>query len=238
MRGFAQLYKILVGTQHGVNAAVVGCVVAVGGECHENGVQVQSLHTQVMEIGQLGLNTLQVAAVKIVVQDLALFIGAEHRHILQVFMDPVGLQLIGAVALAFLMEAVGENLIEHAALECLRHRITVGDTAELPQITGLHIGIVPLLEQTELFIAGGNPEIVVEQARFLEAELGGVVFVRCLHPVQCELHFPEQCAVFMLQHQRHMGSLAGLGDSHSHGADLLRRDHAEGLLVSRILAVV
>ena len=40
----AQGLEVGVGTEHGVDAAVVGGVVTVGGEGHEDGVEVQGFH--------------------------------------------------------------------------------------------------------------------------------------------------------------------------------------------------
>src|SRR5699024_10894091 len=105
----AELLKILVGAQQRVHAQIVGGVVPVVGVGLKDGVQVDEGNPHLVQVGQLGLDALEVAAEIIVVQVAAGLVGLPERlGVLVGPVDPVGeghvLVLLG------LAEPVGENL--------------------------------------------------------------------------------------------------------------------------------
>ena len=112
----AEGLEILVGTQQGVYVEVVGGVVAVVGVGLEDGVQVKVIHAHLVEVGQLHLDALEVAAEIVLVQVAAHLIGLpEGLGVFVGLIKPVG-EGHGLVLHA-LAEAVGEDLVEHLALD-------------------------------------------------------------------------------------------------------------------------
>ena len=108
--------EVLVGAQQGVHVAVVGGVVPVVGVGLEDGVQVEIRHPQLMQVGQLELDALQVPAEIIVVQKAAGLVGLPGGlGVLVGLVEPVG----KGDVLVFdpFAEAVGEDLVEHPALD-------------------------------------------------------------------------------------------------------------------------
>ena len=112
----AQGAELLVGAQQRVGAEVIGGVVPVIGVGLEDGVQVQVGDAQALQIGQLLADALKVAAEVVHVQIAAGLVGPEIR--LAVFVLPVHPPGKGhGLVLHALTEPVGEDLVEHAALQ-------------------------------------------------------------------------------------------------------------------------
>ena len=139
------------------------------------------------------------------------------RQLIPALMHPIGPQLLRAVADAGLIEPVREDLIHDRAPERLRHGIALLHTAQLPEVARLHIRVILLLEEPELFVCGGDTEAVKIQLRPLQRKGAAVAFVQ-----QQELH-PRRAAAD--------------GDLDVHGTRLSRMQHAEGRFELGKLAV-
>src|SRR5699024_8222640 len=112
----AQLLKVVVGAQQGVHVHIVGGVVAVVGVGLKDGVQVEVGHTQLMQVGQFELDALQVPAEIIVVQQAAGLVGLPGGFgVLVGLVKAVGKWDV--LVLHPFAEAVGEDLVEHPALD-------------------------------------------------------------------------------------------------------------------------
>ena len=145
----AEGLKVGLRAQHGVRGLVVPGVVAVGGEALADGVQVDNGGAQGGNIVHFLGNAPEIAAEKVVVQHPALIVGPPVHLFVPVLVDGVGLELAPEVRVPPLTEPVRKYLIDHRALGPLRGVEVLGDTADLPQVSGLHIGVVSLLEQPE-----------------------------------------------------------------------------------------
>ena len=112
----AEGLEVLVGTQQGVYVEVVGGVVAVVGVGLKDGVEVDEIHPHLVQVGELLLDALEVAAEIVLVQVAAHLIGLpEGLGVLVGLIEPVG-EGHGLVLHTF-AEAVREDLIEHLALD-------------------------------------------------------------------------------------------------------------------------
>ena len=160
MRIFTQRPEIVLCSQHRVNAPIVARVVPVRRKREENRVQIQKLHAEFLQIGKLFANAVQIAAVKVVVPDLAVCVRQIHGHIMLVFMHPIGLEFLFAVAAPRLIEPVGENLIHDCALCILRRGVSVLHAAHLPQIARLDVCVVSLLHEPEGLVLRRDEKIV------------------------------------------------------------------------------
>ena len=110
------------------------------------------------------------------------------------------------------METVGEYLINGSALCPVGGGETGGNTADLPQIAGFHIGVVTLLEQAETAGAGGDVEIVEEKARFRDGEFTLKNIVSAPLHLVFQRGFLSRSAVFMIQDAGDFGGLHGGGN--------------------------
>ena len=171
MRLRAQRPEIVLRSQHRVDAPIVARVVPVRRKREEDRVQIQKLHAKLLQIGKLFAYAVQIAAVKVVVPDLAVRIRQIHGHIMLVFMHPIGLKLLFAVAAPRLIEPVGENLIHDCALCVLRRRVPFLHAAHLPQIARLDIRVVSLLHEPEGLVLRCNEKIVEIKTRGFEGNL-------------------------------------------------------------------
>ena len=161
----AQRPEIVLRSQHRVNAPIVARVVPVRRKREEDRVQIQKLHAKLLQIGKLFAYAVQIAAVKVVVPDLAVRIRQIHGHIMLVLMHPIGLEFLFAVAAPRLIEPVGENLIHDCALCVLRRGVPFLHAADLPQVARLDIRVVSLLHEPEGLVLRCNEKIVEIKAR-------------------------------------------------------------------------
>ena len=112
----AEGHKVLIGAQKGVYVEIVGGVVPVVGVGLKDGVEVEVVHSHFPQVGQLHLDALEVAAEIVLVQVAAHLVGLpEGFGVLVGLIKPVG-EGHGLV-LHTLAEAVGEDLVEHLALD-------------------------------------------------------------------------------------------------------------------------
>ena len=117
----AQLGEVLVGPQHWVHPAVISCAVAVVLRRFEDGVEVQRLYPQGLEVVQLLYHAPQVAPEEVPVADLPVGVGSVLRLLLPALVDsappyqPRGVRHPGAA------EAVGEDLVAHPLPEPAGH---------------------------------------------------------------------------------------------------------------------
>ena len=165
VRIFTQRPEIVLRSQHRVNAPIVARVVPVRRKREENRVQIQKLHAKLLQIRKLLAYAVQIAAVKVVVPDLAVRIRQIHGHIMLVFMHPIGLEFLFAVAAPRLIEPVGENLIHDCALCILRRGISVLHAAHLPQVARLDVCVVSLLHEPECLVLRCDEKIVEIKSR-------------------------------------------------------------------------
>ena len=134
--GGAQCLKILVGAQQGVHIQVVGGVVAVVGVGLKDGVEVDEIHPHLVQVRELLLDALEVAAEIILVQVAAHLVGLpEGLGVLVGLIDAVG-KGHGLVLHPF-AEAVREDLVEHFALDGLRRLESGIVDRDLPFLTVL-----------------------------------------------------------------------------------------------------
>ena len=156
--------------QHGIGGLVVAGVIAVGGEALADGVQVQQSDAQLRKVGQLLGDAPEIAAEKIVVQHHSLGGGLPVYLLVPVLVEGVGLELPGKVGMPGGTKPVGEDLVDGGALGPVRGGEVRRDTAQLPQIPGLHVGIVPLLVQPEGAFPVMDAEEIEVQAGFRQGE--------------------------------------------------------------------
>ena len=163
--------------------------------------------------------------------------GSPVHFIVPICVDSVGLQFAGQVALAHLVEAVGEYLIDGSALGPVGGTKVGGNTADLPQVAGLHIGVITLLEQAEAAAAGADIEIVEEKARFRNRELTMKNIVSPALHLVFQRDFLRGSAVFMIENTGDPGGLNGGGNVNMQRAELIRYQSAERGLVLKLFAV-
>ena len=121
----------------------------MAGKALANGVQVQDGGPQPRDIVKLFRNAPEIAAEKVVIQDGAVLLRLPGNLLIPILVDGVGSELAGKVRAAGLREPVRENLVDHRPPGPVRGIVPLRDAADRPQVPGLHIGIVPLLKQTE-----------------------------------------------------------------------------------------
>ena len=124
--GVAQGAEILLVSQHGVDLLIVAGTVAVVLRGLKDGAEVEGLHPQAVEVGQLLHDPLQIAAEEIPVAHLAVGVGPVLRLLPPAGVDGASPRHAGGVGHSGAAEAVGEDLI--------------GDA--LPKPAGYHIGAV------------------------------------------------------------------------------------------------
>ena len=120
----AQLGKVLLGAQHGVNVAVIGGTVAVVLRRLKDGAEIQGLHPQALEIVQLLHDALQVAAEEVPVADLSVLVRAELRLLLPGSVDPPSSHHTLGIGHPGAAEAVGENLVGRPLAKPFRHHLS------------------------------------------------------------------------------------------------------------------
>ena len=170
VRRRAQRRKIRLRAEHRVDALIVIGVIAVVRPRHKNGVEVQNFDAQIVQIRQLFADTVEIPAVKVVVQHLAVGVRPPDGHVLAVFMHPVGLQFLRAVARPGSGKAVGKNLIHHRAAQCVRHGKARIHAAHLPEVARLHVRVAALLIQAERLVLRRDAEIVKIQPRLVNGK--------------------------------------------------------------------
>ncbi len=147
----AQPGKILVGAQHRVYPAVVGGAVAVVFRRLEDGVEVQGLHSQALEVVQLFQHALKVTAEEVPVAHLPPVVGAVLGELLPALVDPPAPHHALRVWNFAAAEAVGENLIGGPLAK-------PGGDILLPVVDGELVGAQVLGAAIQLFQPEGVPD--------------------------------------------------------------------------------
>ena len=234
----AQRLELFVGAQQRVYVEVVGGVVAVVGVGLKDGIQVEEIHAHLVQVGQLELDALEVAAEVVLVQVAAHLIGLPEG--LGVFVGLIDAVREGhGLVLHPFAEAVREDLVEHFALDGLR-RLEGGIVdRDLPFLTVLpadHAAVVrPAHDAAEV---GVEVKIVEVEAGVVEGDfdrevvlLGGLAVE--VHPV---VHRHVEPALLLKDEVRvHIAEFFGDAEGE---ADALPGPHGtEGLLEIGIVAV-
>ena len=235
----AQFGKVLFRTQHGVGGLVIAGVVAVAGKALGNGVQVDKVHAQPRDIVHFLGDTPEISTEKVVVQHFSVLRGLPVHVLCPAFVHGVGGQLAGKVAVAGFVEAVGEDLIDGSALGPVRGVEIRRDAADLPQVPGLHVGVVPLLEQAET-TAGVIDIVVVEvKAGVGDGKHAAPYLIGPFHRLlrQADV-LGVGFAVLIFEQQRYCCGSYRAGDVDIHTALLAGRQGSEGGFILGKLAVV
>ena len=234
----AEGLEVLVGAQQRVHVQVIGGVVPVVGVGLEDGVQVDEVDPHLVQVGELELDALEVAAEVVLVQVAAYLVGLpEGLGVLVGLIDAVG----EGHGLIFhtLAEAVGEDLVEHLALDGTRRFEGGIVDCDLPLFAVLptdHAAVVrPAHDAAEV---GVEVEIIEVQAGVVEGHfhrevvlLGGLAVK--VHPVvdrhiELALLLEDKVRVHIAEVFRHA---EGQPDA------LSGSDRAEGLLEIGVEAV-
>ena len=207
--GGAQCLKIFVGAQQGVHIQVVGGVVAVVGVGLKDGVEVDEIHPHLVQVGELLLDALEVAAEIILIQVAAHLVGLpEGLGVLVGLIDAVG-KGHGLVLYPF-AEAVREDLIEHLALDAFRGLKVLLIDRDLPAFAILpadHTAVVGAAHDAAE--VGVEVEVVEVEARVIQRHFHGKVVLPGglaieVHPVvdgniELALFFQDKVRVYIAQ---------------------------------------
>ena len=137
------------------------------------------------------------------------------------------------------MKTVGEDLIDGCAPGPVRGVEVRRNTADLPQITGLHVGIVALLEQPESAALLVDIEIVEVQAGVGNGKFSAPDLIGVLNGLFCQRNILDAgLAVLIFEQQRHCRGAHGARDMDMHAAHLPGGQGAKGGLILGKLAVV
>ena len=154
-------------------------------------------------------------------------------------MDHIGRQLSGEIAVTGLPEPVREDLINGGALGPVGGMEVRGDAADLPQVAGLHIAVVTLLEQPEAAVPGGDIEIVEEQTRMGEGKFAAPDLIGGCGDL---LHKGDLLegggAVIAFQDADHLPGVYGDGNMDIQRAGFIGNQRTEGLFVHGRFAVI
>ena len=230
--------ELFVGAQQGVYVEVVGGVVAVVGVRLKDGVQVEEIHAHLVQVGQLELDALQVAAEVVLIQVAAHFIGLPEGFGVFVGLIDAVREGHGLVLHPF-AEAVREDLVEHFALDGLRRLEGGIVNRDLPFLTVLpadHAAVVrPAHDAAKVGVEVKIVEVeagVVEGDFDREVVLFGGLAVE-VHPV---VYRHVESALFLKDEVRvHIAEFFGDAEGES---DALPGPHGtEGLLEIGIVAV-
>ena len=207
--GGAQCLKILVGAQQGVHIQVVGGVVAVVGVGLKDGVEVDKIHPHLVQVRELLLDALEVAAEIVLVQVAAHLVGLpEGLGVLVGLIDAVG-KGHGLVLHPF-AEAVREDLIEHLTLDAFGGLKVLLIDRDLPAFAILpadHAAVVGAAHDAAE--VGVEVEVVEVEARVIQRHFHGKVVLPGglaieVHPVvdgniELALFFQDKVRVYIAQ---------------------------------------
>ena len=158
-----------------VNALITGRVVAVVGRGLEDRAEVECRHTERGEVVELFRDPLQVTAEKVAARDLALGVRAVFGKLVPIFVQRARADKACNITRFSAAEAVGEDLIHHAAFEELRCLIVLvvdGELEHFALIQHTMAGIATLDIVTHA--VGGIGEIIVVNAGILGDKVGGI----------------------------------------------------------------
>ena len=115
-----------------VNALITGRVVAVVGRGLEDRAEVECRHTERGEVVELFRDPLQITAEKVAARDLALGVRAVFGKLVPIFVQRARADKACNITRFSAAEAVGEDLIRHAAAEPRGRFVCVVVDRELP----------------------------------------------------------------------------------------------------------
>ena len=152
--------------------------------------------------------------------------------------DRVGFQFAGQIHLAGFVETVREDLVDNAALCPVGGGERTGHAAELPHITGFHIGIISLLEQAETAERLGNVKVVEVKARVRHGKSALKQVVRTFLFLEGEVGVHGMAAICPVDDAADHGSLYRGRYVNGHGAFRIGGQGAERGFVLELFAVV
>ena len=233
----AQFCEVRFRAQHGVRGLVVAGIVAVAGKALGNGVQIENSHPKRGQIVHFRRNSLEISAVKVVVQHQALRRRLPADLLGPVGMDRVRLQFSRQVTRSHFAEPVGKRLIENGPLGPVRGLKIRRDAAELPLVPGLHVGIIPLLEKPEGAGGRGDVEIVKIPPRRVQRERPLVDIVGPPDLLEMQGRIQHMGPVLPIQQALDLGGLDGSRDMDVQGTFLAGGQGPEGGLVKKLLGI-
>ena len=236
--GIAHGGEVFHRAQHGIRRFVITGVIAVIGKTLTDGVQVQNGRTQRGDIVHFFCDSPEIAAEKVVIQDLALGIGSPIHFLVPIAVYGVGFQLPGKIHLADFAEAVREDLVHSSALRPLGNGKIRRNTADLPKIAIFHVGIVAVFEETETAGLGGDIKIIEVQSSAIEEEITTEDLVRTLCFLIIQTERKGTTAIFSQNDAFHLRGLHGGGDMDAQCAVLFRYQRAERIFELQLLTVV
>ena len=237
VRSITQGFEVVLRTEHGINALIVGGIIAVIGIRHEDRIHVQHPDAERLQIRQLFPNAVQVAAEEITAP-VALFIRAVLRQFVPVFMYGKGLQLIRQIAFARAEKAVWQDLIHHRAPGEFRHGKVRRNHAELPFVAVFHVRFAAVLEQAEAAVRLDHVEPVKIQPALLRGKIAAVDVIIILTLFKHERRFTDKLVVAVFQNQLDADAAAAPRQENPHDTALPRPDRAERGLVPQLSAVI
>ena len=152
-------------------------------------------------------------------------------------MDGIGLQLAGQITVARFAEPIGENLVDDGTLGPVGSGEVCGNTAHLPHVAGLHVGVVAGLEQSERTGSIGDVEEIEVQTGPLQSELAGEGLISAQTVQELHVHSLSGMAVLHGQIAGDGLGLHGCGDADVQAAGLAGGQGSEGVLVAKLLTV-
>ena len=209
----------------------------MGRKALADGIQIENGGAQGGDIVHLGGDTLEIAPVEIVIEDLALTVGGPLHFLVPILVDGVGPELAGEIAAAFLIKPIREHLIDGGTLGPIGSGEIRRDAANLPPVTGLHIGRIPFLEEPEAAVGLKDPEMVKIQAAVFQCEAAAEDLIHTLILVTGHgyNHLPV-CAV-QLQDAFHRHGAYGGRNMDVQAALLTGCQGAEGFFVAEFLGI-
>ena len=200
--GLAESGKFFIRPQHGVDAEVIGRTVAVIAGTFKNRVEVNRRDSQFLQVRQLFPDTGDVAAKKVVIDDVALaFALAVIRHVVPVAVDDGPfLAVQAACRMGPVAEAVRENLVDDGMFEPVRRMGVLIVDCDL--IGWRHLGIfgpfpaeaVVVIAVIDVLMAIVDDEIIPDQAalgRHGDAAREDAVLVRHGHKGFTDIALPQ-----------------------------------------------
>ena len=115
-----------------VDALIAGCVVAVVGRGLKNGAEIERRHAERREVVELFRDALQITAEKVAARDLTVGVRTVFGQLVPIFVQRARADKACDVPFFCAAEAVGEDLIRHAAAEPIGRFVRVVVDRELP----------------------------------------------------------------------------------------------------------
>lgn len=182
-----------------------------------------------MQIRQLFADTVQISAVKVIIENLAVGIRQIDRHIVLVLMHPVWLDLPGQITGSGLIKTIWEDLIHDRARTVIRDGKFVLQDTELPEAAVFHVRVAfALLEQAERAVLRGDMEVIEIQSGIGNRQFPAPGIVERIVQLLCKRDTAQFRTVFRLQNEADRRCTAGARDHDVQRADLLLFERSEG----------